>query len=233
MARELTLAAQGGRTGVLDRLCAVCARTLPVDGAAIAMMATAGRPMARSASSTGVARLEELQFTLGEGPALAAFAERETVVAADLRHPDVRWPVFASQASPRDPQDQGFRAVYAFPLVLGHVPLGVLDLYRRAPGGLDPELHTQARLAVDTVALAVVGSAAPVDDAGLPRWLDEALGDQVEVDQAVGMVMVQLGLEPEPALARMRAHAFAHGLMIGEVAQAVVDRRLRFSPEDK
>lgn len=233
VARELTLAAQGSHTGVLDRLCAACARTLPVDGAAIALMAPGGRPMARSASDEYVAGLEELQYTLGEGPGLAAFTQRQPVAVADLSQPDSRWPVFASQAAAlAQATGNRFRAVFSFPLALGQVPLGVLALYRGRPSELDAELRKQAQLAVDTVALTLVGTAAS-QDGDDPGWLYEALEDHVEVDQAVGMTMVQLDLGEEEALAWLRGHAFAEGLMIGEVARAVVTRRLRFSREEQ
>jgi hypothetical protein len=129
--------------------------------------------------------------------------------------------------------DRRFRAVFAFPLALGSAPLGVLDLYRREPGELDAELRAQAQLAVDTVALALIGTASPDGDGADLGWLHEALESDIEVDQAVGMTMVQLGVGADEALARLRGVAFANGRMISEVAREVVSRRLRFSREDR
>ncbi|MFC1413356.1 GAF and ANTAR domain-containing protein [Streptacidiphilus sp. N1-12] len=231
VAIELTSAAQGVRAGVLDRLCEACVRTLPVDGAAISMMTGPGRPVARSASSRQVAGLEELQFTLGEGPGMAAFTLGEPVTVADLYRPDSRWPVFAAQAATvTSAAGCPLRAVYAFPLALGRVPLGVLDLYRSEPSDLDPELDEQARLAVDTVALVLAGTAGrPAGGGPGADWLHDSLLDQVEVDQAVGMAMVQLGVASDEALARLRGYAFAHGLTMSEVASAIVGRTLRLS----
>lgn len=64
---------------------------------------------------------------------------------------------------------------------------------------------------------------------------DTAMGDGVfgrpEIHQAVGMVLVQLGIGPEEALTRMRARAFAEQRMLVDVARDVVERRLVFTEE--
>jgi hypothetical protein len=58
-------------------------------------------------------------------------------------------------------------------------------------------------------------------------------GPAAEIDrhpqlfQAQGMVMVQLGIGIDEALARMRACAYAENLRLGEVARDIVERRLR------
>jgi hypothetical protein len=71
----------------------------------------------------------------------------------------------------------------------------------------------------------------PADEAGVASWVDAAEADHIEVHQAVGMVMVQLGIEPEQALDRLRAHAFSQGRTVTEVAQEILARTLRFGPE--
>lgn len=52
--------------------------------------------------------------------------------------------------------------------------------------------------------------------------------DHDEVYQAIGMIMVQLGVASEEALARLRAHAFSHDRTALEVARDVVSHRERF-----
>jgi AmiR/NasT family two-component response regulator len=52
-----------------------------------------------------------------------------------------------------------------------------------------------------------------------------------EVHQATGMVLAQLDVGAREAYLRLRAHAFAEGLPLSEVAHAVLTRTLRFSPE--
>ncbi|MHA6761223.1 ANTAR domain-containing protein [Streptacidiphilus sp. PAMC 29251] len=231
VAQAVAAAAQGPAAGLLNRLCAACSSTLPVEGVAISMMAQVGRPMARSASDERVTRLEELQFTLGEGPGIAAYTSRAPAWTTDLLQVDSDWPVFAAEAAALVlAAGWEIRSMVAFPLQLGREPLGIVDLYRRHSGDVDPELIAQARIAVDAVALALL--AAVGDGEGGPAWLPPMVTDEVTVDQAVGMVMAQLDLGPEAALARLRAHAFAQGQMLGDVAAAVVSRALRLTRED-
>ena len=52
---------------------------------------------------------------------------------------------------------------------------------------------------------------------------------RAEIHQATSMVLVQLGVSPTDALARLRAFAFAEQRLLGEIARDVVSRRLRFS----
>ena len=47
------------------------------------------------------------------------------------------------------------------------------------------------------------------------------------VHNAAGMVSVQLGISVTEALIRLRAYAFSHDRLLAEVAQDVIDRRLR------
>lgn len=51
------------------------------------------------------------------------------------------------------------------------------------------------------------------------------------VHQATGMVSVQLDVSMEIALLRLRAHAYASERALGDVAQDVVARRLRFDDD--
>ncbi len=56
---------------------------------------------------------------------------------------------------------------------------------------------------------------------------------QVQVHQATGMVQVQLGVTTEEAFLALRARSFANGQTMAELASDVVERRVRFSTEDR
>ncbi|MFI0487720.1 ANTAR domain-containing protein, partial [Actinomadura sp. 9N215] len=55
---------------------------------------------------------------------------------------------------------------------------------------------------------------------------------RIEVYQATGMVAVQLGIGLQDAFAALRARAFTDGVPLARLARQVVDRRLRFHPDD-
>lgn len=119
------------------------------------------------------------------------------------------------------------------PLQLGAIRLGVLDLYRDAPGPLSPDAITDALTAADIVCLALLGR---IDDQNqhpddlAAEWADRSVLDRAEVHQATGMVMARLGITADEALSRLRAFAFAEGMLLSTVAADVVARRLRLDP---
>lgn len=219
------------------RICRSCIAGLDVDGGVLSVLtATASRTTLWASDDT--ARLiEELQFTLNEGACMEAASTGRPVFVPDLRHATgtERWPVFAAAVAERTP----VRALFALPLQWGTVNLGVLDLYRVAPGGLSAAQYRDALGAADVAALMMLGQRTdPTGPGGIGHtdrsggdWLDEASRHHAEVHQATGMVLVQLGIGATEALARLRAHSFAEGRLLVEVARDVVARRLRFTDE--
>ena len=94
------------------------------------------------------------------------------------------------------------------------------------PGGLSDAQRGDALAAADTAAVLML---ALRTDPGGDGWLDPAVSNRAEIHQATGMVLAQLGISAQEALARMRAHAFAEQRLLADVAEDVVARRLRFS----
>ncbi|MFE1796968.1 MULTISPECIES: GAF and ANTAR domain-containing protein [unclassified Streptomyces] len=219
---------------VPELLCAACVDLLPVTGASISITGSRTARALWCASDDTAARLAEAQYTLGDGPCQTALDRAAPVLAPDLTQgPDARrWPVFAHQAV-----ELGVRAVFSLPLGAGALAIGTLDLYRDTAGALSPRDLRIALLARDAVTFAVLNLEAASDgfvsgdEAGVASWVDAAEADHVEVHQAVGMVMVQIGVDPEQALDRLRAHAFSEGRTVTEVAQEILARTLRFQPE--
>jgi len=199
---------------------------LGVDGAAISLMTASNLRETLYASDATVDLLEDLQFSLGEGPCVDAALSGRPVLVADLRDPaqTSRWPIYAAAVV-----DQAhIGAVFAVPLQWGTITLGVLDLYRRAPGSLSAAQARDAISAADAAALMLLGVRTAPDPEGDELW-DRSWSKRAEIHQATGMVVAQLGVSPTDAFARLRAHAFSEGVQLGDVARDVVARRLRFT----
>jgi hypothetical protein len=211
------------------RLCAAAVELLPVSGASMSLRSD-GLPVRLGASDATAARIADVQGTLGEGPCLDAAAAGTAVIACDLtRGADAgRWPVFAEEAT-----GAGVRAVYSLPLGDARVCVGTLDLYRDSPG--EPtrrELSTGQLVAgVVTVALMSLPRGEWTGMRGDDSWLSRLTSDHDEIHQAIGMIMAQLGIGPEDALARLRAYAFADGSTAGVAAREVLAHRKRFHRE--
>jgi GAF domain-containing protein len=209
------------------RICQACVDGLDVDGASISLLTASVARETLWATDPVAELLEDLQFTLNEGACVEAAATGDPVLVPDIRHgsESARWPIFAPAVTEQTP----IRALFALPLQWGAVNLGVLDLYRTVPGALSQIQWRDALAATDTAALMILGQRTdPGDDGG---WLDQALGYRVEIHQATGMILVQLGVSATDALARLRAHAFVHQRLLIDVARDVVARRLVFTPD--
>ncbi|MFF4030822.1 GAF domain-containing protein [Streptomyces sviceus] len=208
------------------KLCVAAVKLLPVADASVSLRSN-GMPVQISSTSARAAHLADLQATLGDGPCTSAAKTRAAVLATDLTSgPDAdRWPVFAQQATAA-----GVRAVYALPLGNDTVCVGTLDLYRDVPGGLTRRELRIAELVAGVMTVALTALArgqenGPEDD---DLWLSGLGRAHDEVYQAVGMIMVQLGVDSDEALARLRADAFADSRTALEVAHDVVWHLKRF-----
>ena len=218
------------------RICRACVDGLDVDGAAISVLTASTSRETLWATDTIAEMLEDLQFTLNEGACMEAADTGRPVLVADLRESaeTAQWPIFAAAVAEQTPVG----ALFALPLQWGAVNLGVLDLYRAAPGSLSDLQRRDALAAADTAALMLLGQRTEPHGNGAPGagadgggWLDHAFGHRAEIHQATGMVLVQLGISATDALARLRGYAFVHQRLLLDVARDVVERRLVFTEE--
>ena len=167
--------------------------------------------------------ITDLQFELGEGPCLEACASGSPVLLPDLADGTARWPVFADAAA-----GPGVRAEFCFPLGVATTCVGVFDLYRDEPGMLSEEQLADALVAADIARDALLYLWDPPGHPGVAALLDMAGMDRIVVHQASGMIAARLDATPADALARLRASAFQSGRSIYDIAQDVVERRVRF-----
>jgi GAF domain-containing protein len=210
---------------VATRLCELCAEATGMSGAAL-MMVSLDRPQVSIGTTNSVSELiEELQYTLGEGPCLDAYEQRAPVLEPDLAEPLVaRWTAFSPVAV-----SAGVRAIFGFPLSVGDLPIGALNLYRDRPGGLSASQHADALLLASVAARAIISIEADAPPGSLNAELQVGTNFRFVVHQAAGMVSVQLGVSVADALVRLRAHAFAIGRSILDLSEDVVERRFRFA----
>jgi hypothetical protein len=194
-------------------------------GAGIMLM-SGERPRGSVCSSNQVSALiEELQFTLGEGPCVDAYHQARPVLEPDLAEPAAtRWLAFTPPAVAA-----GARAAFGFPMQVGTVRLGALNLYRDHPGPLSDNQHADALVMAGMAARAVLSMQAHAPRGALAPELEAGSDFRLVVHQASGMVSAQLEVSVAEALIRLRAHAFSNDRLLTDIAEQVVSRRLRFS----
>jgi hypothetical protein len=102
-----------------------------------------------------------------------------------------RWPIYAATVV----EQAGVGAEFALPMQWGAITVGVLDLYRRAPGWLSPEQSRDALSAADAAALMLLGLRTdPGDDLA---W-DRSWSNRAEIHQATGSVEADLERVGDP-----------------------------------
>lgn len=221
-----------------DELCVACVGLLGVDGAAVSMVYDGESRGTFGSSSDLSRRLDEYQFTFGEGPCLDAVAARDAVLVPDLDSPhERRWPAFAGAVL-----DDGIRGVFALPVMITSACVGALDLFREDAGPLLDEEIAGAFLAAELASASLLhllssGSDSDLDDDLLARgeegWPEVADLDRIEVYQATGMLIAQLDVDAAEALVRLRAHAIATNQTASQVALAILERRLELDRDDQ
>jgi hypothetical protein len=212
-------------------LCQVCAEVTMMSGAGIMLMSEDIPGGSVCTSNAVSAVIEELQYTLGEGPCVDAHLTERPTFEPDLADPaTVRWTAFTPPAVAA-----GARAVFGFPLRVGAIRLGALNLYRNRPGGLDDDQHADALVLADVAARSVLAMQAQAAPGSLAEELRGSANLQSVVHQASGMISAQLEVSVTEAFVRLRAYAFASGRSLTEIAADVVGRRLRFDrlPDDR
>jgi GAF domain-containing protein len=224
-----------GYDGVEDRparlgsgLSELCAEVVGVDGASITLMVDNDHRGCLGYSNEAMAVVEDLQFTLGEGPCIDACRTGRTVVHPDLaQEGGGKWPAFTPPAVAA-----GVAAIFAFPLHAGGVCLGALDLYNGAPGDLDDVQLIEAQAIAEVVSHVVLAVQADVAPGHLAEAFEAAIDVRAVAHQAAGMISVQLDVPLAEALVRLRAHAYAYERPVNDVARDVVGRTLRFDDRD-
>ena len=216
-----------GETGAdfdTQRLCDVCAQETGASGAAVLLLSQDVAEGSICSTSERSALLAQLQLDLGEGPCVDAFWSHHPVLEPDLARPELtRWPAFAAPAAAG-----GARAVFAFPLQIGAVRLGALQLDNDEPGSLSDDQHADALVMADVAAEAVLVMQSRAPPGRLAAELEAGGNFQYAVHQASGMVAAQLEVTVGQALMRLRAHAFGNEQPLTDVAAAVIARTLRF-----
>jgi GAF domain-containing protein len=205
------------------RLCGVGPGIVGVSGAGVMLM-SGDIPRGSLCTSNAVSHLiEELQYTLGEGPCVDAYQQDRVVAEPDLADPVTgRWLAFSPPAV-----EAGVRAVFGFPLRVGTVRLGALNFYRDLPGPLSGDQHADALVLAGVAARWVLETQAGAPADAVAKELETGADFHFVVHNAAGMVSVQLGISVTEALIRLRAYAFGNGRLLAAVAEDVVARRLR------
>ncbi len=203
-----------------------------VDAAAISLVFDGANTGTLGSSGAPARTYDELQFILGEGPCLESVTRRTPVLVVDLADPnEARWPAYGPAMLYHQ-----IRGVYAMPVVVAGEYVGALDLFRAQPGQLGGEQLSGAITAAELAGIPLLDLLdadlqAGAGDPDSNAWTELNALSRVEVSQATGMLVAQLGVDPAEALVRLRAHAYSTGRSATDVARDILDRRLKLEAD--
>jgi hypothetical protein len=194
---------------------------LPVSGASVSTLGEVLGSETISATDGRAARLDEVQFDLGEGPCWDAMRSAAPIAETALRSTGrTRWPAFVAAV-----QDEAVSSMFAFPLVVGPLKLGAIDLYSVDPVSLDADDSQRASALAAIIGRHVLREALASSDR---TEIDANPRSRRTIHQATGVVLAQLGMSPEDALLMIQGHAFAANRSMMDVATEIVEGRLAF-----
>ena len=197
---------------------------MTLSGCALVLMSGADSASVLAGAGRHAQTVTGLQMQLGEGPCLDAHAAGIPVLLPDLAAENAnRWPAFAAAALAA-----GVHAEFSLPLTVGPGGIGTLDLCRDRPGMLSDDHLADALIAADIARDAVLYQQNGPPRPAMAQRLAAAGTDRLVIHQATGMIAAQLDDTVANALARLRAAAFATGRSMDDIAQDVVERRVRF-----
>lgn len=195
---------------------------LPVNGAAVSTLGPILGSETLSATDEKAVRLDELQFDLGEGPCWDAMNTSRPVLVASLGASDrERWPMFGRAQEVRE-----IGSLFAFPLVVGPLRLGAVDLYSIVPSALAASDVHRAGVLAEVISRHILRRA--LGEHALAVEEQQPLSRRV-VHHATGFLLAQLELSPEDAQLVIQGQAFATGRPMMEVAEDIVSGRLVFA----
>jgi GAF domain-containing protein len=196
----------------LEAIARTARETLPgFDHVGISILTRGGDIETKAATDPLVWELDGLQYSVDEGPCLAAVRESPVVVVNDIRH-EQRWPRYLPAAI-----ESGLRSQMAVRLsVDDEATLGGLNLYSTARVGIEPEVQELATSFASHAAVAV-------HQAREIANLKDALASRKVIGQAIGIVMERYQLKEDRAFAFLVRASSHRNVKLRDIAQELVD----------
>ena len=185
-------------------------------GAGASIINARGRRESTGATDPIVLRADRLQYELGQGPCLSAWAEQRAIIIQDTRE-ETRWPKWTEAIS-----DLPLRSVLSVPLTTDGRRIGALKVYSPVPFAFDDHsVFLIERLAIPA---AVILNSARDREATqrLSTQLAEALGNRDMIARAEGVLIERLKFSSREALAEMLTMSREQDKPLLEVAREVV-----------
>jgi len=186
-------------------------------GAGASIINSRGRRESSGATDPVVLSLDKLQYELGQGPCLSAWAEQRVVIIQDIKS-ETRWPEWTAAVA-----DLPVRSVLSAPLTTHGRRIGALKIYSQAPLAFhDETVFLIEKLAAPAAVL--LGNV--IDREALQEGtaqLAKALANRDLIAQAQGIIMERMSLGTREALDVLLDASREEDKPLHEVARDIID----------
>lgn len=210
-----------GLEELLTKVASFAVQAIPgADGAGLTLL-EADRADTVVATAAFVSEIDDIQYSLGQGPCIKAAAEAATVLSGSLGA-DPRWPKFGGRIA-----RLGVHSVVSLPLVTPDAVVGAMNVYARSKNAFDDAAARMGEIFAAPAAIAVQNAQVLAQAQRLAARLESALETRGVIDRAVGIMLSRSGGTPEEALGRLRVLSQHEHQRLAVVAQQIVDEAVR------
>ena len=172
-----------------------------------------GEVVTRAFAGDLVLRLDEVQYSLGEGPCVETLRSSDVALAPKIRQ-DKRWPRYVPEAVALGVQSQ-----MAVKLYLDEQgTLGGINFYSTTSDEVSPDAQALADLFAAHSAIAL-------GHAYQRETLNQALESRKVIGQAIGILMERYAMNEDRAFAFLVRASQQSNVKLRDIAQELVDQR--------
>lgn len=187
------------------------------DGAGVTWVME-GRPTTVTAAGDFVRRIDEIQYSLNEGPCLQAYESQDLVLTEDLED-EQRWPRFTAAAL-----QHGLRGLVAAPLTVRGSRLGALNVYALRARVFDESTVETAALFAEQASIVLANAEAFTRAQATAISLEQALTSRSVIDMAKGIAMAREACGPAEAFDVLRQMSQTQHRKLREIARELIDQ---------
>ncbi|MFP5376111.1 MAG: GAF and ANTAR domain-containing protein [Acidimicrobiia bacterium] len=210
------LFSQLDQDATLNAVAMLASRSLPGCDAVSVTVLEDGKPRTRASTQPVAERIDDRQYSTGEGPCLDAMRKGAAVMVDSYADEDLPWP----QVLP-DIRANGVSSSLSLPLVVGEDVVGALNIYGRTERCFQgAEAAAEAFAAQAAVTLA--NATAFHRTARLAEHLAVALENRDVIGQAKGILMASTGCSADRAFELLRQQSQHENRKLVDVARAIV-----------
>jgi GAF domain-containing protein len=190
------------------------------EGAGLTLLET-DRQQTVVATADFVREVDDIQYSLGEGPCVSAVAEGFTVISGNLGG-EPQWPRFGPRVG-----RLGVHSALSLPLLLPDRVVGALNVYAHGRNAFAARAVRLGEAFAPEAAVSVSNAQMLAQAERLVGQLQAALTSRAVIDQALGVVMSRTGVTAAEALTRLKLLSQSQSVKLSEVAHTLLGEATR------